>query len=97
MEEWEKPTLAARTISLDKLSAPQENASTLGQWALANETTIRQLAEVQAPAYGRNVIRQVPNSILVQGFDLQAYGPGQNNFKGKAVTAMRFARLQLTN
>jgi len=95
--EPQKPTLAARTISLDKLSAPQENASTLGQWALANETTIRQLAEVQAPAYGRNVIRQVPNSILVQGFDLQAYGPGQNNFKGKAVTAMRFARLQLTN
>ena len=75
--------------------SPLENSTTLGKWALASDKTIRQLAEVQAPAYGRNVIRAIPNTILVQGFNLQQFGPGQNNFKGKAVTAQRFARLQL--
>ncbi len=87
--------LPKRTISLDEYSAPQNNTSSLGQWALASETTIQEFAEVQAPAYGRNIIRQVPGTILVQGFNLTPFGPGQNNFKGKAVTAMRFARLDL--
>ncbi|MGB7335758.1 MAG: DUF882 domain-containing protein [Salaquimonas sp.] len=87
--------LGSRTISLDQYSAPQENSTTLGQWALSSETTIRSLAEVQAPAYGRNIIRQVPETILVQGFNLQRFGPGRNNFKGKAVTAMRFAKLEI--
>lgn len=87
--------LQERTISLDEFSAPQVNASSIGQWALATDRTIQDLAEVQAPAYGRNIIRQVPETILVQGFDLQPFGPGQNNFRGKAVTAKRFARLEL--
>lgn len=87
--------LAQRTISLDSLSAPQENTSSIGKWALSSETTIADLADVQAPAYGRNVIRQVPGVILVQSFTPQLFGPGKNNFKGKAVTAMRFARLQI--
>ncbi len=90
-----EPALAQRTISLDSLSAPQENTSSIGKWALSSETTIADLADVQAPAYGRNVIRQVPGVILVQSFTPQLFGPGKNNFKGKAVTAMRFARLQI--
>lgn len=87
--------LPQRAISLDAYSAPQNNSSSIGQWALSSDRTIREFAEVQAPAYGRNIIRQVPGTILVQGFNLTPFGPGQNNFKGKAVTAMRFARLNL--
>ena len=88
------PQLQQRTVSLDRLSAPQDNSSTIGKWALSAETTISELADVQAPAYGRNLIRQVPNSVIVQQFALQAFGPGQNRFNGKAVKAMKFARLQ---
>ena len=87
--------MPARTISLDRYSAPEENTANIGQWALSSETTIADLADVQAPAYGRNIIRQVPGTILVQSFTPQLFGPGKNNFKGKAVTAMRFARLQI--
>lgn len=95
VEQVQESQLASRTISLDKYSAPQENSNTIGQWALSNQTTIRDLADVQAPAYGRNAIRKISGTILVQSFIAQPFGPGQNNFKGKAVTAMNFARLQL--
>ena len=94
-KEPETKSLQARTISLDRYSAPEENTASIGQWALSSESTIADLADVQAPAYGRNVIRQVPGTILVQSFTPQPFGPGKNNFKGKAVTAMRFARLQI--
>lgn len=87
----EQPQLAKRTISLDRYSAPQNNSTSLGQFALASNITIRELSDVRAPAYGRNVIREVPKTILVQGFNLQPFGPGKNNFQGKAVTAMKFA------
>lgn len=88
------PELQQRPVSLDKLSAPQDNSSTIGKWALSAGTTISELADVQAPAYGRNLIRQVPNAVIVQQFALQAFGPGQNRFNGKAVKPMKFARLQ---
>ena len=86
--------LQQRPVSLDSLSAPQDNSSTIGKWALSAGTTISELADVQAPAYGRNLIRQVPNAVIVQQFALQAFGPGQNRFNGKAVKPMKFARLQ---
>ena len=89
-----EPGLQQRPVSLDKLSAPQDNSSTIGKWALSAGTTISELADVQAPAYGRNLIRQVPNAVIVQQFALQAFGPGQNRFNGKAVKTMKFARLQ---
>lgn len=88
------PDLQQRPVSLDSLSAPQENSNVIGKWALSATTTINDLADVQAPAYGRNLIRQVPNAVIVQQFNLQAFGPGQNRFNGKAVKAMKFARLQ---
>ena len=87
----QRPQLAKRTISLDRYSAPQENSTSLGKFALASNITIREFSDVRAPAYGRNVIREVPKIILVQGFNLQPFGPGKNNFQGKAVTAMKFA------
>ncbi len=90
-----EPKIASRPITLDKLSAPQENSTHLGQWALSSDVTIEKLAEVQAPAYGRNSLRKIPDTILVQGFNLQPFGPGQNNFKGRAVPAQRFAKIQI--
>jgi uncharacterized protein YcbK (DUF882 family) len=87
--------LPKRTISLDALSAPEENTTSLGQWALSTDHTIQDLAEVQAPAYGRNVIRTVEPTIIKQGFSTQPFVLANNGFVGKAVTAMKFAKLQI--
>ncbi len=87
--------LVGRTISLDRYSAPLDNTSTIGQFALATQTTIRDLSDVRAPAYGRNVIRQVPDTILVQSFAPQPFGPGSNTFSGRAVNAMNFAKRRI--
>ncbi|MCB1386075.1 MAG: DUF882 domain-containing protein [Nitratireductor sp.] len=94
MAEPDLAALAPRQVSLDQYSAPQGNASTIGKWALAGDTTILALDDVQAPAYGRNVIRQVGGSIVVQNFNLQAFGPGRNGFNGKAVKPLKFARVR---
>jgi len=94
-KQAESPGLAKRTISLDANSAPQENSSTIGQWALANTQTIRDLAEVQAPAYGRNIVRNVDTTIIKQGFESMPLVFADNGFTGKAVKAMKFAKLQI--
>lgn len=88
------PDIPARTISLDAFSAPRQNSSTIGQWALSAELTIHDLSRVQAPAYGRNMIRELPETIIVQGFQAPVFGPGRNAFSGKAVTAARYLRVQ---
>jgi uncharacterized protein YcbK (DUF882 family) len=85
--------LAARTISLDPLSAPERNAAVVGRWALARQPTVDVEAPVQAPAYGRNMIRQVPADVPVTGFSVANAGNPYSGFSGKAVRFTKFAKL----
>ncbi|MCC0021262.1 MAG: DUF882 domain-containing protein [Nitratireductor sp.] len=85
--------LAARTISLDPLSAPERNAAVVGRWALAKQPTVDVEAPVQAPAYGRNMIRQVPADVPVTGFSVANAGNPYSGFSGKAVRFTKFAKL----
>lgn len=95
-----KPTITAsskplkkRTVSLDKLSAPQDNSSSIGQYALSASVNIRDIGTVQAPAYGRNMIRNVPSTIFVEGFRTNLLPGTQLGFSGKAIVFNKFARL----
>lgn len=85
--------LAGRPVSIDELSAPENNASTIGQFALEAARTISELAEMRAPAYGRNVLRDAGSSIVLAGFDAPVFAPGPNNFSGRAVNPVNYARL----
>jgi len=86
--------LRQRTISLDKLSAPQENENSIGQYAMATDLTIHERTMVQAPAYGRNMIRTVPDAVFVEGFRSNLLPGTRHGFSGKAIVFKKFARLQ---
>ncbi len=87
-------TLVDRPISLDPSSAPEVNSNTIGKWALASDHSIRELADMRAPAYGRNTVRQIEKVILVQGFKQQLFTPSGNTFTGRAVDANRLSVLR---
>lgn len=85
--------LGQRTVSLDKFSAPQDNKSSIGKYALANNLSIRDINAVKAPAYGRNVIRKAPDAVFVDGFRSSTLVSSNYGFSGKAVVFKKFARL----
>lgn len=86
-------SLGKRTVSLDRLSAPQENENTIGQYAIANHFNIRDLNAVKAPTYGRNVLRKAPTAVFVDGFKTSVTQRSSNGFSGKAIVFKKFARL----
>lgn len=85
--------LGERTVSLDKFSAPQENKNSIGQYALANTFSIRDLNAVKAPAYERNIIRKTPSAVFVDGFRSNVNQSTNYGFSGKAIVFKKFARL----
>lgn len=85
--------LGKRTISLDKFSAPQDNKSSIGQYALASNFNIRDLNAVKAPVYGRNAIRKAPEAVFKDGFRNSTDVSLNYGFSGKAVVFKKFARL----
>lgn len=85
--------LGKRTVSLDKLTAPQENENVIGQYAIANNFNIRDLNAVKAPTYGRNVLRKTPTAVFVDGFKTSVAQRSSNGFSGKAIVFKKFARL----
>jgi uncharacterized protein YcbK (DUF882 family) len=87
-------TLVERPISLDPSSAPEINSNTIGKWAMASDHSIREVADMRAPAYGRNTVRQIEKVILVQGFKRQLFTPSGNAFTGRAVDANRLSVLR---
>lgn len=80
-----KTQLARRPISLDRFSAPEQNHNQIGNHALASNYTIEKAAQLQAPAYGRNVIRIAPDAIISNGF-ATVEAPVENSFSGRAIT-----------
>lgn len=96
-EEVERPVvdsgLGERTVSLDEFSAPQDNKSSIGQYALAGNFNIRDLNAVQAPAYGRNMIRSTPKTVFINGFTNDVPQGANKGFSGKAIVFKEFARL----
>ncbi|MFK7902216.1 MAG: DUF882 domain-containing protein, partial [Nitratireductor sp.] len=85
--------LGNRTVSLDKLSAPQENTSQIGLYAMASNVSIEDLGDVQAPAYGRNVIRNAPTAVFKEGFRSNITPTNTRSFSGKAIVFKDFAKL----
>lgn len=77
--------LAKRPISIETLSNSEINKSEIGKWALATDYSIRDLADVRAPAYGRNTVREVADIMVVQGFRPQLFAPSGDRFTGRAV------------
>ena len=91
----EPVTAAARPSIESRLSVLAGSASSerrLGKWALAADTLIERIRDIQPPAYAKNIIRERPSTVLSQGFVVNSDGQVTTGFSGSSVEFLDFTR-----
>lgn len=81
-----------RELELERFQAPGTDDRLVGKWALASDTTISQISEIQPPAYGRNVIRELPVTVLSRGFSRENIDKFTLGFTGSSLEFLDFKR-----
>lgn len=84
--------LAKRTISLSRFSMTGLEDNTVGRWALVKNASIREIAEISPPAYGRNIIRELPSVILTAGFTHALTNVKTDRFSGSSLEFLAFSK-----
>ena len=84
--------LAKRTISLSRFSMTGLEDNAVGRWALVKNASIREIAEISPPAYGRNIIRELPSIILTAGFTHSLSSLRTDRFTGSSLEFLAFSK-----
>ncbi|MBL4892803.1 MAG: DUF882 domain-containing protein [Rhizobiaceae bacterium] len=85
-------SLAKRTISLSRFSMTGLEDNAVGRWALVKNASIREISEISPPAYGRNIIRELPSIILTAGFTRVLAGVNTDRFSGSSLEFLAFSK-----
>lgn len=95
-EEAESETAIMPRInrSLAEFSMPEFNDNGIGKFALANDRSIKEISDIQPPAYGRNAILELPSAVLKAGFSQNPDIWKTNQFTGRAVQRIAFAKFE---
>ncbi|MEM9279074.1 MAG: hypothetical protein AAGA76_10920, partial [Pseudomonadota bacterium] len=65
-----------------------------GKWALAANASIADIAEIRPPAYARNIIRELPSTVLSRGFVQDQRGQLTNSFSGSSLEFLDFTNFK---
>ena len=84
--------LAKRTISLSRFSMTGLDDNAVGRWALVKNASIREISEISPPAYGRNIIRELPSIILTAGFTSAFAGVNTDRFSGSSLEFLAYSK-----
>lgn len=76
-------------LSLTEFKTANLDERLAGKWALATDASIKDIAEIRPPAYGRNVLRELPTTVLSSGFSQNQVG-SSNSFSGSSVEFLDF-------
>jgi len=77
---------------LESLQSVSLEERILGKWALAADTSIARIAEIRPPAYARNIIRELPDTVLSRGFVPDTGSQVTNRFSGSSIEFLDFTR-----
>ena len=98
----EAPTPAPKTqdnngissLSLEEFKTANLDERLTGKWALATDASIKDIADIRPPAYGRNILRELPSTVLSGGFSQSQIGSITNSFTGSSVEFLDFRRFK---
>ena len=95
--ETPKPSIAAlqtpaRTQTLEQFETVNLEERIVGKWALAADTSISRIAEINPPAYGLNALRELPNTVLSSGFSRENVRRIEDGFTGSSLEFLDFTR-----
>lgn len=81
-------------LSLEQFQTANLDQRLIGKWALAADTSIKDIADIRPPAYGRNMIRELPQSVLSSGFSQTNLSSFTQGFSGSSLEFLDFKRFQ---
>ena len=82
------------TLSLEEFKTANLDERLTGKWALATDASIKDIADIRPPAYGRNILRELPSTVLSRGFSQNQIGSITNSFSGSSVEFLDFKRFE---
>lgn len=85
---------SAGPLSLEEFKIANLDERLTGKWALAADASIKDIADIRPPAYDRNVLRELPSTVLSSGFSRSQIGSITNSFTGSSVEFLDFRRFK---
>ena len=82
------------SLSLEEFKTANLDERLTGKWALATDASITDIADIRPPAYGRNILRGLPSTVLSSGFSQSQIGSITNSFTGSSVEFLDFRRFK---
>jgi len=82
------------SLSLEEFETANLDERLTGKWALATDASIKDIADIRPPAYGRNILRELPSTVLSRGFSQSQIGSITNSFSGSSVEFLDFQRFE---
>ncbi len=82
------------SLSLEEFKTANLDERLTGKWALATDASIKDIADIRPPAYGRNILRELPSTVLSSGFSQSQIGSITNSFTGSSVEFLDFRRFK---
>lgn len=77
---------------LEGLKSADLNNGKVGKWAFATNASISEIAEINPPAYARNIIRERPSTVLTEGFNPNNWSLRTDRFSGSSLEFLNFTR-----
>ena len=78
-----------KALSLSEFKTANLDERLSGKWALATDASIKDIADIRPPAYGRNILRELPTTVLSSGFSQNQIG-SSTGFSGSSVEFLDF-------
>jgi uncharacterized protein YcbK (DUF882 family) len=82
------------TLSIQEFKTANLDERLTGKWALENNTSIKNIADIRPPAYGRSILRERPSSVLSSGFSQNQIGERTTGFAGSSMEFLEFKNFE---
>lgn len=89
-----EPSIANKALSNEEFETANLDQRLAGKWALATDASIKDIADINPPAYGKNIIRERPSTVLSQGFTLNQLSSSTQGFTGSSLEFLDFTKVK---
>ncbi len=89
------PETEENVLTLEQFQSANLDDRLVGKWALAADASIADIADIRPPAYGKNIIRELPDTVLSTGFSQNLKSRlASEGFSGSSLEFLDFTRFK---
>lgn len=79
-----------KALTVKEFKSANLDSRLTGKWALATNASIKDIADINPPAYGQNTLVKTPSRVLSRGFSQESLGVGTSSFSGSSLEFLDF-------